>query len=112
MACHRGRGSGCSRPGFGISPLAGGHHLPHHRISRPYIGLGIQTVRGHRQNLVHTRTQEKGAVTLRETALDLPMSVQECNCAAIALISHASKVMLKILQTRLQQYVNRELPNV
>ena len=30
----------------------------------------------------------------------------------IALISHASKVMLKILQARLQQYVNRELPVV
>ena len=30
----------------------------------------------------------------------------------IALISHASKVMLKILQARLHQYVNRELPYV
>ena len=30
----------------------------------------------------------------------------------IALISHASKVMLKILQLRLQQYMNRELPGV
>ena len=30
----------------------------------------------------------------------------------IALISHASKVMLKILQARLQQYVNRALPDV
>ena len=30
----------------------------------------------------------------------------------IALISHISKVMLKILQVRLQQYVNRELPDV
>ena len=30
----------------------------------------------------------------------------------IALISHASKVILKILQARLQQYVNRELPDV
>ena len=30
----------------------------------------------------------------------------------LALISHASKVMLKILQARLQQYVNRELPDV
>ena len=30
----------------------------------------------------------------------------------IALISHASKVMLKILQARLQQYVNSELPDV
>ena len=30
----------------------------------------------------------------------------------IALISHASKVMLKILQARLQQYVNHELPDI
>ena len=30
----------------------------------------------------------------------------------VALVSHASKVMLKILQARLQQYVNRELPDV
>ena len=34
------------------------------------------------------------------------------NYHIIALISHASKVMLKILQASLQQYVNRELPNV
>ena len=38
---------------------------------------------------------------------------KECsNYCKIALISHASKVMLKILQARLQQYVNRELPDV
>ena len=34
------------------------------------------------------------------------------NYHTIALISHASKVMFKILQARLQQYVNRELPDV
>ena len=34
------------------------------------------------------------------------------NYHTIALISHARKVMLKILQARLQQYVNRELPDV
>ena len=34
------------------------------------------------------------------------------NYRTIALISHASKVMLKILQPRLQQYVNHELPDV
>ena len=34
------------------------------------------------------------------------------NAQTTALISHASKVLLKILQTRLQQYVNRELPDV
>ena len=38
---------------------------------------------------------------------------KECsNYRTIALISHASKVMLKIVQARLQQYVNRELPDV
>ena len=34
------------------------------------------------------------------------------NCHTFALISHASKVMLKILQARLQQLVNHELPDV
>ena len=38
---------------------------------------------------------------------------KECsNYRTIALISHASKVMLKILQARLPQYVNRELSDV
>ena len=40
-------------------------------------------------------------------------NAKECsNYHTIALISHASKVMLKILQSRLQQYVNHELPDV
>ena len=40
-------------------------------------------------------------------------NAEECsNYCTIALISRASKVMLKILQARLQQYVNRELPDV
>ena len=40
-------------------------------------------------------------------------NAKECsNYHTIALISHASKVMLKILQARLQQYVNLELPDV
>ena len=40
-------------------------------------------------------------------------NAKECsNYCIIALISHASKVMLKILQTRLQQYVNHELSDV
>ena len=38
---------------------------------------------------------------------------KECsNYCTIALISHASKVMLKILQARLQQYMNPQLPDV
>ena len=40
-------------------------------------------------------------------------NVKECsNSCTIALITHASKVILKILQTRFQQYVNCELPDV
>ena len=40
-------------------------------------------------------------------------NAKECsNYRTIVLISHASKVMLKILQARLQQYMNRELPDV
>ena len=40
-------------------------------------------------------------------------NAKECsNYYTIALISHASEVMLKILQARLQQYMNRELPDV
>ena len=40
-------------------------------------------------------------------------NVKECsNYRTIILISYASKVMLKILQARLQQYVNREIPDI
>ena len=40
-------------------------------------------------------------------------NAKECsNYCTIALISHASKAMLKIFQARLQQYVNHELPDV
>ena len=47
--------------------------------------------------------------------IPVPMkgNAKECsNYLTIALISHASKVILKILQARLQQYVNCELPDV
>ena len=40
-------------------------------------------------------------------------NAKECsNYHTVALISHTSKVMLKILQSRLQQYMNREIPDV
>ena len=39
--------------------------------------MGKQTPGEHKQNVVHTRTQEKGAVTPQETDPDIPMSVQE-----------------------------------
>ena len=47
------------------------------------------------------------------TPIPKKVNAKECsNYCAIALISHASKVILKILQARLQQYVSHELPNV
>ena len=51
----------------------------------------------------------------RSVLIPIPMkgNAKECaNFCTIALISHTSIVMLKILQARLQQYMNRELPDV
>ena len=53
----------------------------------------------------------------RKRSIFIPISkkvnAKECsNYCTIALISHASKVMLKILQARLQQYMNHKLPDV
>ena len=56
--------------------------LTHHRATRTYTRLGKQTLRGHKQNLVCTRAQEKGAVTPEETDSDLPMSAQESQVEA------------------------------
>ena len=51
----------------------------------------------------------------RSVFIPIPMKGNDKECSnyhTIALISHASKVMLKILQARLQQYMNCELPDV
>ena len=51
----------------------------------------------------------------RSVSIPIPKkgNAKECsNYCTTALISHTSKVTLKILQARLQQYVNRELPDV
>ena len=56
---------------------------------------------------------ENSAVATGLEKVSFHSNPKECsNYHTIALISHASKVMLKILQARLQQYVNCELPNV
>ena len=55
------------------------------------------------------------ATELEKVSFPIPKkgNAKECsNSRTIALTSHASKVMLKILQARLQQYVNCELPDV
>ena len=61
------------------------------------------------------KTQQWPQDWKRSVFLPIPKkgNAQECSdYSTIVLISHASKVMLKILQARLQQYVNRELPDV
>ena len=56
---------------------------------------------------------ENSAVATGLENVSFHSNPKECsNYHTIALISHASKVMLKILQARFQQYVNSELPDV
>ena len=61
--------------------------------------------------------ENSAVATGQEKSVFIPIpkkgNAKECsNYHIIALISHAGKGMLKILQARLQQYVNRELPDV
>ena len=61
------------------------------------------------------KTQQWPQDWKRSVFISIPKkgNAKECsNYCTIVLISHASKVILKILQVRLQQYVNRELPDV
>ena len=61
------------------------------------------------------KTQQSSQDWKRSVFIPIPKkgNAKECsNYHTIALISYATKVMLKILQARLQQYVNRELPDV
>ena len=56
---------------------------------------------------------ENSAVATGLEKVSFHPNPRECsNYCTAAFISHASKVMLKILQARLQQYLNRELPDV
>ena len=58
------------------------------------------------------KTQQWPQYYKRSAFIPIPMkgnAKEHSHCLTIALISHASKVMLKILQTRLQQYMNHEL---
>ena len=56
---------------------------------------------------------ENSAVTTELEKVSFHSNAKESsNCSIIVLISHTSKVMLKILEARLQQYMNQELPDV
>ena len=61
------------------------------------------------------KTQQWPQDWKRSVFIPIPKKVKAKECSnyrTITLISHASKVMLKILQTRLQQYMNQKLPDV
>ena len=62
------------------------------------------------------KTQQWAQNQKRSVFIPIPKKGNDKECSnyhtTIALISHASKVMLKILQARLQQYMNCELPDV
>ena len=61
------------------------------------------------------KTQQRPQDWKRSVFIPIPKkgnAKDESNYCTIALISHANKVMLKILQARLQWYLNRELPDV
>ena len=61
------------------------------------------------------KTQKWAQDCKRSVFIPIPKKTnakESSNYLTIALISHASKVMLKILQARLQQYVSRKLPDV
>ena len=61
------------------------------------------------------KTQQWPQDWKRKVFIPIPKKGNAKECSkyhTVVLISHASKVMLKILQARLQQYMNRELPDV
>ena len=68
--------------------------------------------------IFQARVLEWGAITFSEKrSIFIPIpkkgSAKECSDYwTVALISHASKVVLKILQAKFQQYMNEELPDV
>ena len=81
----------------------------------------FQILKDHAVKVLHSicqqiwKTQQWLQDWKRSVFIPIPKkgNAKECsNYRTIALISHASKVILKILQARLQQYMNRELPDV
>ena len=81
----------------------------------------FQTLKDDAMKLLHSiyqeiwKTEQWPQDWKRSVFIPIPKkgNAKECsNDCTVAVISHASKVMLKILQARLQQYMNSELPDV
>ena len=77
-----------------------------------FIGT-LSMVWAENERRIHSPQQQRSYFWFLDMSPDMQRNAKECsNYRIIALISHASKVMLKILQARLQQYMNCELPDV
>ena len=75
----QGRGSGGSRPGYGISPLGGGRHEPHHRAARTYTGLENRHLEGTNRTLCAPGTKRKEQSShkrVTQTCLGVSRSLQ------------------------------------
>ena len=71
----------------------------------------IQILKDDAVKVLHSVCQQIWKTGLEMVSFHSNSNEKECsNCHTIALMSHASKVMLKILQARLQRYMNREIP--
>ena len=96
-----------------MNKASGGDRIP--------VELLFQNLKDDAIKVIHSicqqiwKTQQWPQDWKRSVFIPIPKksNAKECsNYHTIALISHASKVMLKILQARLQQYVNQEFPYV
>ena len=83
-------------------------------VQNPIVSLHIRSKQLGNENLrLYSTNQTKTNIEFCPKHIPKKGNAKECsNYHTIALISHASKVMLEILQARLQQYMNRELPDV
>ena len=95
-------------------------------VSKASKGDGIpaelfQILKGDAVKVLHSicqqiwKTQQRSQDWKKSVFIPIPQNgnaKEFSNYRTIALISHASNIMLNILQARLQQYVNRELPDV
>ena len=115
----RGKASTCNVrdlgliPGSGRSPGEGnGNPLQYSSLEKSKDG-GVCRATVHGVAKSQTRLGDFTAVATGLEKGSFHSNAKECsNYRTIALISHTSKVILKIFQVRLQQYINQELPDV
>ena len=84
VASHRGRGSGCRRPGYGVSSLGGGCHLPQHRT---YTGWGNRLLEGTNRTLcapVLRRKKQWPQKRLTQTCPGVLRSLQQKHGSVVA----------------------------